>query len=174
MITNKASRFVRPHLAQAGIESYFRLVIGGDDLPVKKPHPGPLLHAAREFGVEPAKLLMVGDSGNDAQAARAAGCPVLIVPYGYNEGTPVQNLDADGIVDSLLAVADRRAARSRRPMSFDSFLRNGHCRPGVVASHGLAPLAPLAPRARGVRACIDDAPRSRTVAQPLNAVLEAP
>ncbi len=66
-----------------------------------------LLHAARELGVEPARMLMVGDSGNDAQAARAAGCPVLIVPYGYNEGTPVQNLDADGIVDSLLAVADR-------------------------------------------------------------------
>ena len=107
VITNKASRFVRPHLAQAGIETYFRVVIGGDDLPVKKPHPGALLHAARELGVEPAQLLMVGDSGNDAQAARAAGCPVLIVPYGYNEGTPVQNLDADGIVDSLLAVADR-------------------------------------------------------------------
>ena len=107
VITNKASRFVRPHLAQAGIEPYFRVVIGGDDLPVKKPHPAALLHAARELGVEPAKLLMVGDSGNDAQAARAAGCPVLIVPYGYNEGTPVQNLDADGIVDSLLAVADR-------------------------------------------------------------------
>ena len=66
-----------PHLAQAGIETYFRVVIGGDDLPVKKPHPGALLHAARELGVEPAKLLMVGDSGNDAQAARAAGCPVL-------------------------------------------------------------------------------------------------
>ena len=41
---------------------------------------------------------MVGDSGNDAQAARAAGCPVLVLPYGYNEGLPVQNLDADGIV----------------------------------------------------------------------------
>ncbi len=107
VITNKASRFVRPHLAHARIEAYFRVVVGGDDLPVKKPHPAVLLHAARELGVEPARMLMVGDSGNDAQAARAAGCPVLIVPYGYNEGAPVQNLDADGIVDSLLAVADR-------------------------------------------------------------------
>jgi len=106
VVTNKATRFVRPHLALAGIESRFRVVIGGDDLPQKKPHPAVLLHAARELGVEPARMLMVGDSGNDAQAARAAGCPVLIVPYGYNEGTPVQNLDADGIVDSLLAVAD--------------------------------------------------------------------
>jgi phosphoglycolate phosphatase len=107
VITNKATRFVRPHLALAGIEPFFRVVIGGDDLPQKKPHPAALLHAARALGVEPARMLMVGDSGNDAQAARAAGCPVLIVPYGYNEGTPVQNLDADGIVDSLLAVADR-------------------------------------------------------------------
>ena len=107
VITNKATRFVRPHLALAGIEPYFRVVIGGDDLPQKKPHPAALLQAARSLGVEPARMLMVGDSGNDAQAARAAGCPVLIVPYGYNEGTPVQNLDADGIVDSLLAVADR-------------------------------------------------------------------
>lgn len=106
IITNKASRFVRPHLVQAGIADYFDLVLGAEDLPVKKPDPGPLLHVARAFGVPPARLLMVGDSINDAQAARAAGCPVLIVPYGYNEGLPVQSLDADGIVPSLRAVAD--------------------------------------------------------------------
>ena len=52
-------------------------------------------------------MLMVGDSVNDVAAARAAGCPVLVVPYGYNEGAPVQTLAADGIVDSLDAVADR-------------------------------------------------------------------
>jgi phosphoglycolate phosphatase len=50
---------------------------------------------------------MVGDSTNDAEAARAAGCPVLVLPYGYNEGRPVRDLDADGIVGSLIAVADR-------------------------------------------------------------------
>ncbi len=106
VVTNKASRFVRPHLAQAGIEHYFRIVIGADDLPTKKPHPGPLLHVAAAFDVAPRHLLMVGDSINDAQAARAAGCPVLMVPYGYNEGEPVQSVDADGIVPSLAAVAD--------------------------------------------------------------------
>ena len=107
VVTNKSSRFVRPHLRLADIESYFALVLGADDLPSKKPEPGPLLHVAAMFGVDPARLLMVGDSINDAQAARAAGCPVLIVPYGYNEGQPVQTLDADGIVPSLAAVADR-------------------------------------------------------------------
>ena len=50
---------------------------------------------------------MVGDSGNDVEAARAAGCPVLVVPYGYREGRPVQDLEADGIVPSVDAVADR-------------------------------------------------------------------
>ncbi len=106
VVTNKATRFVRPHLAKAGIERYFALIVGGDDLPTKKPDPGPLFHVARTFGVAPRQLLMVGDSINDVLAARAAGCPVLVVPYGYNEGEPVQNLDADGIVPSLAAVAD--------------------------------------------------------------------
>ncbi|MEP6658021.1 MAG: phosphoglycolate phosphatase [Betaproteobacteria bacterium] len=106
IVTNKASRFVRPHLVRAGIEHYFDLVLGAEALPTRKPEPGPLLHVAHAFGVTPAQLLMVGDSINDAQAARAAGCPVLIVPYGYNEGEPVQSIDADGIVPSLAAVAD--------------------------------------------------------------------
>jgi len=51
-------------------------------------------------------MLMVGDSRNDAQAARAAGCPVVLLPHGYNEGEPVHGVDCDGIVPSLAAVAD--------------------------------------------------------------------
>jgi phosphoglycolate phosphatase len=107
VVTNKAARFIAPHLEHAGIAHYFKLVIGGDSLPVRKPDPGPLLHVAAAFGVPPERLLMVGDSINDAEAARAAGYPVLILPYGYNEGGSVQALDADGIVASLAAVADR-------------------------------------------------------------------
>ncbi len=107
VITNKATRFVRPHLVQAGIERFFAVVIGGDDLPTKKPDPGPLLHAAAVFRISPARLLMVGDSANDVEAARGAGCPVLVVPYGYREGRPVHDLNADGIVPSVDAVADR-------------------------------------------------------------------
>jgi phosphoglycolate phosphatase len=44
---------------------------------------------------------MVGDSSNDAQAARAAGCPVVLVTYGYNHGEPVQRVEADGFLDTL-------------------------------------------------------------------------
>ena len=106
VVTNKASRFVQPHLDHAGIAHHFTLVIGGDTLATRKPEPGPLLHVAEVFGIPPARLLMVGDSVNDVAAARAAGCPVLVLPYGYSEGTPVQNLGADGIVPSLAAVAD--------------------------------------------------------------------
>ena len=107
VVTNKATRFVRPHLVQAGIERFFAVVIGGDDLPTKKPDPGPLRHAAAAFGIPTRRLLMVGDSANDVEAARGAGCPVLVVPYGYREGKPVHDLEADGIVASIHAVADR-------------------------------------------------------------------
>ena len=107
VITNKASRFVQPHLIHAGIAGYFATVVGGDDAVAKKPEAAPLLLAAARLGVVPARMLMVGDSGNDVTAARAAGCPVLVVPYGYNEGAPVQTLAADGIVDSLDAIAGR-------------------------------------------------------------------
>jgi phosphoglycolate phosphatase len=107
IITNKAERFIAPHLEHAGIAGAFALTIGGDSLPTRKPAAGPLLHVAAAFGIPPERLLMVGDSINDVAAARAAGCPVLVLPYGYNEGMPVQSLDADGIVSSLEAVADR-------------------------------------------------------------------
>jgi phosphoglycolate phosphatase len=107
IVTNKASRFVRPHLDEAGIGGYFDVIVGGDDLPTKKPDPAQLLHVARSLGVAPARLLMVGDSINDAQAARAAGCPVLLLPYGYNEGHAVHDVDADGIVETLAEVAER-------------------------------------------------------------------
>jgi phosphoglycolate phosphatase len=106
VITNKATRFVRPHLVAAGIDGFFAVVIGGDDLPTKKPDPGPLLHAATVLGIPPHLLLMVGDSGNDVEAARGAGCPVLVVPYGYREGRPVHELGADGIVATVDALAD--------------------------------------------------------------------
>lgn len=101
VVTNKASRFVRPHLVHAGMEEFFGAVVGGDDASAKKPDAAPVLLAAQQLGIGAAQLLMVGDSANDVDAARAAGSPVLAVPYGYTEGRPVQSFAADGIVDSL-------------------------------------------------------------------------
>jgi phosphoglycolate phosphatase len=100
-ITNKSERFTRPLLAATGLAPYFVQLVAGDTLPRKKPDPLPLLHACAQFGVAPSEMVMIGDSLNDAQAARAAGCPVFCVDYGYNEGHSVRELDIDAIVGSL-------------------------------------------------------------------------
>ena len=103
--TNKSGRFTGPLLEKAGMNAYFALAVSGDTTPKKKPDAAPILYACDAFGLKPEQVLMVGDSGNDAGAARAAGSPVLIVPYGYNEGEPVQNIASDGIVENLSEVA---------------------------------------------------------------------
>ena len=102
-ITNKAARFTGPLLKGIGLAHYFDIVLSGDSLPEKKPHPMPLLHAASFFNVPVGQLLLIGDSLNDALAARAAGCPVFCVPYGYNHGKPVDGLDLDAVIANLSA-----------------------------------------------------------------------
>jgi phosphoglycolate phosphatase len=104
-VTNKSTRFTLPLLDMVGFAPYFRIVVAGDTLARKKPDPAPLLHAAAALGVEPAEMLMIGDSLNDTQAARSAGCPVFCVTYGYNEGHDVRSLDTDAVVESLAAAA---------------------------------------------------------------------
>jgi phosphoglycolate phosphatase len=105
-VTNKPIAFTTPLLALKGLADFFDVVYGGDSLAQKKPHPLPLLTVCRDFDLAPASVVAIGDSSNDAEAARAAGCPVLTVPYGYNHGRPVQEIDSDGIVDSLLSAAE--------------------------------------------------------------------
>jgi phosphoglycolate phosphatase len=105
-VTNKPIAFTTPLLALKGLADFFDVVYGGDSLAQKKPHPLPLLTVCRDFDLAPACVVAIGDSSNDAEAARAAGCPVLTVPYGYNHGRPVQEIDSDGIVDSLLSAAE--------------------------------------------------------------------
>lgn len=102
-ITNKVARYTEPLLAGLGLAQYFEIVLSGDSLPEKKPHPMPLLHSAKFFNVPIQQLLLIGDSLNDAVAARAAGCPVFCVPYGYNHGEPVDGLDLDAVVGDLHA-----------------------------------------------------------------------
>lgn len=102
--TNKPNAFARPLLALKGLDGFFEHSFGGDSFQHKKPHPMPLLKACEALGTVPARTLMIGDSSNDAQAARAAGCPVVLVSYGYNHGEPVQNARPDAVVDRLDAV----------------------------------------------------------------------
>ncbi|GHT90339.1 phosphoglycolate phosphatase, bacterial [Betaproteobacteria bacterium] len=98
VVTNKSAAFTRPLLEQTGLAGYFRQVVCGDSTPFKKPHPEPILHACRLLGVAPADNLHIGDSVNDALAARAAGSLAWLVPYGYTEGKPLSADDCDALI----------------------------------------------------------------------------
>lgn len=104
-VTNKPVAFAIPLLEKMGLREHFSVVYGGDSLATKKPDPAPLWQVCADFDLAPRQVLAIGDSSNDAQAARAAGCRVLMVPYGYNHGEAVQKVDSDGIVPTLLAAA---------------------------------------------------------------------
>lgn len=105
VVTNKQTAFTLPLLQHLNLASFFDAVVCGDTCPEKKPHPMPLLHACELLGVNPEHALMVGDSINDAKAAQAAGMAVVILPYGYNEGQDVRNLEVDDIVPTIAAAA---------------------------------------------------------------------
>lgn len=100
-LTNKPTLMARPLLAQKGLDGFFDHAFGGDAFARKKPDPLPLLETCKALGSTPARTLMLGDSSNDAAAARAAGCPVVLVSYGYNHGEPVSAVDADAVIDRL-------------------------------------------------------------------------
>ena len=100
-LTNKPSAFAVPLLQKKGLFGYFSQVFGGDAFERMKPDPLPLLKTCAALGAVPARTLMVGDSSNDAAAARAALCPVVLVTYGYNHGVPVRTVDADGYIDRI-------------------------------------------------------------------------
>jgi phosphoglycolate phosphatase len=112
-VTNKAARFTLPLLTDLGIRDDFELVVSGDTLPVKKPDPAPLLHAARHFGVAAVESLMVGDSVSDVRAARAAGFQIVCVSYGYNHGVDVHTAHPDAVIDSLVELRGLLPAPTR-------------------------------------------------------------
>ena len=107
VVTNKARAFSVPLLDRLGLAPRFASVVCGDDGWPKKPAADMVLAACAELGSAPGATLLLGDSANDVLAARAAGCPVWCVPYGYNEGRPVESLAADRIVEGLAEAADR-------------------------------------------------------------------
>lgn len=103
-LTNKPTAFAEALLAAKGLAKHFTIVFGGDAFERQKPDPLPVLRTCAALGCAPARTLVVGDSSNDAAAARAAGCPVVLVGYGYNHGRPVRAVDADGWIDRLDAL----------------------------------------------------------------------
>jgi phosphoglycolate phosphatase len=113
-LTNKPLSFANALLEIKGLDAHFAHVFGGDSFERKKPDPLPLLKTCEALGTTPARTLMVGDPQNDALAARAAGCPVALVTYGYNHGDPIAQAPHDLLVDSLdeIASALRGPARA--------------------------------------------------------------
>jgi phosphoglycolate phosphatase len=99
LVTNKPTPFVAPLLASLGIAEYFSLIIGGDDVVQKKPHPAPLYWVLGKLGLRANELLFVGDSRNDIQAAQAAGCPSVGLTYGYNYGEAIALSHPDRVLE---------------------------------------------------------------------------
>ena len=102
VVTNKRYELSRSLLDELNLLQYFGVVVGGDTLSEAKPKPDPLLYACKELDTSPANAIFVGDSNTDVYCARAAGCPVVLVPYGYNQGISVSTLGADRIIESLV------------------------------------------------------------------------
>ncbi|GAA0713076.1 HAD-IA family hydrolase [Dokdonella soli] len=109
-VTNKPQRAAESVLAQFGLARDFGCVIGGDALPQRKPRPEPLWRAAELLGVTSDTCITLGDSANDANAARAAGMPVVLVDYGYTEGRPISEIDCDAAISSFTELADALTA----------------------------------------------------------------
>ncbi|RJP66396.1 MAG: phosphoglycolate phosphatase [Comamonadaceae bacterium] len=104
-LTNKPLGFARPLLLAKGLDGFFAHVFGGDSFARTKPDPLPLIKTCEALGTPPAQTLMVGDSQNDGIAARAAGCPVVLVTYGYNHGDPIAQAPHDRLIGSLAELA---------------------------------------------------------------------
>jgi phosphoglycolate phosphatase len=100
-LTNKPLAFAKPLLKAKGLDGFFSHVFGGDSFERKKPDPLPLLKTCEALDTKPEHTLMIGDSSNDAQAAHAAGCPVVLMTYGYNHGHDIRATPALAYLDRL-------------------------------------------------------------------------
>jgi phosphoglycolate phosphatase len=104
-VTNKPLTFALGLLEQKGLRRFFEKIYGGDSFERRKPDPLPLQKTCAALGTPFDRTLMVGDSSNDAQAAGSAGCPVVLMTYGYNHGEPIRNTPALAWLDSLAELA---------------------------------------------------------------------
>ena len=111
-VTNKPQQASDTVLARFGLDGYFAFVLGGEALPQRKPQPEPLWHAAELLGVDVRSCVMLGDSANDAKAARAADMAAVLVDYGYTEGRPIGEIECDAVISSFSELAAAIATHS--------------------------------------------------------------
>lgn len=104
VVTNKSMRFTAPLTKAMPLFATARAVVGGDSTPHAKPHPAPLLEAARQVGVRPIECVYVGDDLRDVQAGRAAGMRTVAATYGYLGSTDVKDWGADVHIETPLAL----------------------------------------------------------------------
>jgi 2-phosphoglycolate phosphatase len=103
VVSNKFERYVRAIVAHLGIDARSATAVGGDTTAYAKPHPEPLLHAARLVGVDPAHCVYVGDDLRDVEAGRAAGMRTVAAAYGYcGDASPAHTWGADLLIDTPL------------------------------------------------------------------------
>ncbi len=100
-VTNKPEEFTLPLLKVSGLADFFDIVVSGDTLHKKKPDPIQLHHICAKFDVPEYEAMLVGDSATDIAAAHAAGCFVVTVPYGYNQGRPIDLSQVDATINDL-------------------------------------------------------------------------
>lgn len=100
-VTNKPEEFTLPLLQKSGLADFFDMVVSGDTLHKKKPDPIQLHHICAKFDVPEYEAMLVGDSATDIAAAQAAGCFIVTVPYGYNQGRPLDVSQVDATINDL-------------------------------------------------------------------------
>jgi len=105
-VTNKPAMFTLPLLQKSGLHDFFEIVVSGDTLAKKKPDPIQLQHICAEFDVLTSEAVLVGDSATDIAAALAAGCYIVTVPYGYNQGKVLDASKVDATIDNLTELTE--------------------------------------------------------------------
>ena len=105
-VTNKPEEFTLPLLQASGLADFFEIVVSGDTLHKKKPDPTQLHHICRKFDVPEFEAMLVGDSATDIAAAHAAGCYIVTVPYGYNQGRPLDVSQVDATINDLTELVE--------------------------------------------------------------------
>ena len=105
IVTNKAARYTQPVVEGLHLHARASVVISGDTTPHSKPHPEPLLEAARRVGVDAALCVYIGDDHRDILAGRAAGMATLAAAWGYlGQGDPIDAWGAHAVLSEPAAL----------------------------------------------------------------------